>query len=246
MAKTKIYAHRGASGWDKQYAPENTMPAFEKAIEMGADGIEVDVQLSKDGHVVICHDERIDRTSSGVGWLKDYTLEELRRMSFSKGHPEFGNVPIPTLRELLDFLSPTGKELNIEFKNGVIYYEGLEEKTVAMIKEFNMEKRVIYSSFNHYSLKILKNTVPNARIGILTDQNFVSILEYVNMMQAEAIHPNYKNIDKLYIDNCHNNGTKVNIWTVDSLAEIKRFCEYGVDAIITDCPDNGRMIADTL
>ena len=68
MSKTKIFAHRGASGWDKKYAPENTMPAFEKAIEMGADGIELDVQLTKDSVIVICHDERIDRTSDGIGW----------------------------------------------------------------------------------------------------------------------------------------------------------------------------------
>lgn len=246
MTKTKIYAHRGASGWDTQYAPENTMPAFEKAVAMGADGIELDVQLTRDGEIVICHDEKIDRTSDGTGWLKDYTMKELREFSFSKPHPEYGNVKIPTLREFLEFFAPTGKELNIELKTGVILYDGLEEKTAAMVKEFDMEDRVIYSSFNHYSLKLLKDAVPKARIGLLMGQNFVDVPGYTTMMQAEAVHPNYQQIDKEYIDNCHAHGIKVNTWTVDPRVEMQRFCDYGVDVIITDCPDNGRKIADGL
>ena len=244
MTKTKIYAHRGASGWDTKYAPENTMPAFEKAIEMGADGIELDVQLTKDGVIVICHDERIDRTSDGIGWLKDYTLKELREFSFSKTHPEYGDIKIPTLREFLEFMAPTGRGLNIELKTGVIYYDGLEEKTAAMVKKFDMEDRVIYSSFNHYSLKLLKQIVPDARIGLLMGENFVDVPKYTAMMQAEAVHPYFKHIDKAYIENCHTHGLKVNTWTIDPLVELKRFCEYGVDIIITDCPDNGRKIAD--
>ena len=220
MTKTKIYAHRGASGWDKQYAPENTMPAFEKAVAMGADGIELDVQLTRDGEIVICHDEKIDRTSDGIGWLKDYTLKELREFSFSKPHPEYGNVKIPTLRDFLEFFSPTGKELNIELKTGVILYDGLEKKTAAMIREFDMEDRVIYSSFNHYSLKLLKDAVPEARIGLLMGQNFVDVPGYTTMMQAEAVHPNYQHIDKEYIDKCHAHGIKVNTWTVDPRVEM--------------------------
>lgn len=244
MAKTKIYGHRGASGWDSQYAPENTMPAFEKAIEMGADGIELDVQLTSDVEIVICHDEKIDRTSDGTGWLKDYTLKELREFSFSKPHPEYGNIKIPTLRELLEFLAPTGKELNIELKTGVIFYEGLEEKTADMVREFGMENRVIYSSFNHHSLKLLKQAVPDAHIGLLMGENFVDVPRYTTMMQAAAVHPYFQHIDKEYIDNCHAHGIKVNTWTVDSRLDIKRLCEYGVDIIITDCPDNGRRIVD--
>lgn len=244
MAKTKIFAHRGASGWDTKYAPENTMPAFEKAIEMGADGIELDVQLTKDGEIVICHDEKIDRTSNGTGWLKDYTLVELREFSFSKTHPEYGDIKIPTLREFMEFMAPTGKELNIELKTGIIFYDGLEERTAAMVREFGMEDRVIYSSFNHHSLKLLKMSVPDARIGLLMGENFVNVPEYPVMMKAEAVHPYYKHIDKDYIERCHANGIKVNTWTVDLLVELKRFCDYGVDIIITDCPDNGRKIRD--
>lgn len=103
--KTQVWAHRGASGWDKQYAPENTMSAFIKACEMGADGIELDVQLTKDGEIVIIHDETVDRVSNGTGWVKDYTLNEIRKLNFAKLHPEYGFTTIPTLQELFQFMS---------------------------------------------------------------------------------------------------------------------------------------------
>ena len=104
MKKPQVWAHRGTCGWDRQYAPENTMPAFEKAVQMGADGVELDVQLTKDGEVVICHDEWLDRTSNGHGELRELTLAELKRLDFSKTHPEYGFTPIPTLAEFLDFI----------------------------------------------------------------------------------------------------------------------------------------------
>lgn len=220
------------------------MPAFERAVRMGADGIETDVQLTKDGILVLTHDETIDRVSDGRGWVKDYTLEELRGFSFSKTHPEFGRVEIPTLEDLLYLLKDTDLELNLELKTSVIYYDGLEEKTADLVHKMGMDERVIYSSFNHYSLKLLKQAVPEARIGLLMGQNFVDVPGYTTMMQAEAVHPYYQHIDKAYIDKCHAHGIKVNTWTVDPRVEMQRFCEYGVDIIITDCPDNGRKIAD--
>lgn len=244
MEKTKVWAHRGASGWDTQYAPENTLEAFQKAIEMEADGVEMDVQLTKDGQIVICHDERIDRTSDGRGWIKDLTLKELRQYSFSKTHPEYGNVKIPTLAEFLELLRPAGLEINIELKTGVIYYDGLEERTAAIVADMGMQERVIYSSFNHYSLQKLKAAVPEARMGLLMGENFVDVPGYTDLLQAGAVHPYFQTIDKDYIVKCHGHGIKVNTWTVDSRIEMKRLAEAGVDAIITDCPDAARKIVD--
>ena len=244
MEKTKVWAHRGASGWDTQYAPENTLEAFQKAIEMEADGVEMDVQLTKDGQIVICHDERIDRTSDGSGWIKDLTLKELRQYSFSKTHPEYGNVKIPTLEEFLELLRPAGLEINIELKTGVIYYDGLEERTAAIVADMGMQDRVIYSSFNHYSLQKLKAAVPEARMGLLMGENFVDVPGYTDLLQAGAVHPYFQTIDKDYIVKCHSHGIKVNTWTVDSRIEMKRLAESGVDAIITDCPDAARKIVD--
>ena len=101
--KTLIWAHRGAS----QYAPENTLISFEKAVEMGADGVELDVQLTSDGTVVVAHDESLERVSDGTGYIKDHTFAELRRLNFNRVHPEYERAQIPTLEEVYDLLKPT-------------------------------------------------------------------------------------------------------------------------------------------
>lgn len=244
MAKTQVWAHRGASGWDVQYAPENTMPAFEKAEQMGADGIELDVQLTKDGEIVICHDERIDRTSDGSGWLKDYTLTELRRFSFSKTHPEYGVVAIPTLEEFFAFLQGNNLIANIELKTGVIYYDGLEEKTVSLARRMGVEQRIIYSSFNHYSLQKLKQIDPDAKIGLLCGENIIDVPEYPKRLCAMAVHPAFRTLANAYIRQCHDHGLAVHTWTVDVKSDMKHLCDVGIDAFITDCPDSGRRVAD--
>ena len=242
--QTAIWAHRGASGWDRQYAPENTMPAFRKAAEMGADGIELDVQLTKDGELVICHDERIDRTSRGRGWLRDFTLAELKKIDFGKPHVEYGFVEISTLREFLEFAKPLEIKVNIELKTGVIYYEGLEEKTFEMVKDFGMQERVIYSSFNHYSLKILRNHDPDAQIGLLMGDDFVRVPEDAERLKACAVHPPEHIVTKEYVEKCHAHGIKVHTWTVDNPTRMRQVVAMGVDAFITDCPDNGRRAVD--
>ena len=113
--KTKVWAHRGASA----YAPENTLEAFLLAAEQGADGVELDVQLTKDGEMVVVHDEEIDRVSDGSGFVKDYTLAELKNLNFNKTHLEYQNVKIPTLREVYEALKPTGMTINVELKTGI-------------------------------------------------------------------------------------------------------------------------------
>ena len=244
LVKTQVWGHRGADGWDVQYAPENTLPSFQKAIDMGADGIEFDVQLTKDGEIVICHDERIDRTSDGKGWLKDYTLKELKRFNFSKPHPEYGFVEIPTLEELLALIKSTNLTLNIELKTNMIYYDGLEEKTVQLVRKYDMDERVIYSSFNHYSLQKLKKLFPDAQVGLLMGENFVDVPGYPKRLGAMAVHPPVQPLTKEYIDKCHEYGLKVHTWTVDNLIMMHGVIAMGVDAFITDCPDNGRKIVD--
>ena len=113
--KTKVWAHRGASG----YAPENTLDAFRKAVEMGADGIELDVQMTKDGELVVIHDETIDRVSNGKGWVKDYTYEELKKFNFNKTHLEYTKEEIPTLEQVYLLIKPTNLTINVEIKTGI-------------------------------------------------------------------------------------------------------------------------------
>jgi glycerophosphoryl diester phosphodiesterase len=136
---TKVFAHRGASG----YEPENTLKAFKEAYEEGADGIELDVQLSKDGKVMIMHDEKLSRVTGKKGWLKDYMAADLVRMAVRSGLLN-NSAKIPSLEEVLRWAQPLNLEINIEFKTGVFAYPGIEEKVISMVKQMGMEKRVIY------------------------------------------------------------------------------------------------------
>jgi glycerophosphoryl diester phosphodiesterase len=260
VKKTKVWAHRGASGWDAQYAPENTMVSFQKALDMGADGIEFDVQITKDGEIVIAHDERIDRVSDHSGWLKDFTLQELKQMNFGEVHPEYGVVEIPTLEELFCWMKNNKLTMNIELKTGLIYYPYLEEKIIDLVEKFGLEKRILYSSFNHYSLKRIKEINPQvnhyslkrikeinpqAEIGLLCGEDFINIPDYPKKLQASAIHPSVDIAKKVgFIEKCHAAGLKVHVWTVDVKTDMKWMCEAEVDAFFTDCPDHARKIVD--
>ena len=142
----KNFAHRGFSG---KY-PENTMLAFEKAVEAGADGIELDVQLTKDGEIVIIHDETIDRTTDGKGFVADYTYEELKKFDASYIYTgKMGFNKIPALREYFEFVKDKNIVTNIELKTGINEYFGIEEKVWGLIKEYNLAEKIIISSFNH-------------------------------------------------------------------------------------------------
>ena len=163
----KIWAHRGCS----QLYPENTITAFEHAAKIkGLTGIELDIQLSKDGELVVIHDERVDRTTNGVGYVRDYTLKELGCLHIHTGLeiPEH----IPTMREVIELLKPemlaeNGIFLNIELKNSVYPYPGMEEKIVNMVHEYGIEDRIIYSSFYADSLVRLHGIDPDVRMGVL-------------------------------------------------------------------------------
>ena len=139
---TKIFAHRGASA----YAPENTLEAFSMAMEQGADGIELDVQLTKDGEAVVIHDETIDRVSDGKGYVKDYTLKELKAFSFNNHMETYAGTRIPTLQEVLELVKPGEMKVNIELKTGIFWYPDIEEKVLEIVTKNEMESRVIYSS----------------------------------------------------------------------------------------------------
>ncbi len=130
--KTKIWAHRGASG----HAPENTLEAFELAVRQGADGVELDVQLTRDGELVVIHDEEVDRVSGVKGFVKDFTLAELKKLNVNRPCPKYENVRIPTLREVYELLRPSGLEINVELKTGIFFYSGIEEKVLELSWEW--------------------------------------------------------------------------------------------------------------
>jgi len=296
-------AHRGYSG----KFDENTMLAFKKALEYNADGIETDVQLSKDGIPILIHDETLDRTTNGHGLVKDYTLDELKVFrtkseknvqalktdaldemkliktkivdeskfmetenikklnlssenhntskigAYTRDEIEYfqrkGGEEIPTLRELLEFVAHSDlKVLNLELKNSVIEYKGLEEKVLIMIDAYNLRDRVIVSSFNHRSLvKIRKLDEENNKfkrqastkkgiiLGALTESILVDVPRYLNDISVECYHPYFPSIlNKAYILEIKSAGIKVNTYTVNELEDMKKVIEVGVDSIITN------------
>ncbi len=162
---TKIFAHRGASG----HFPENTMLAFEKAIEAGADGIELDVQLTKDGRIVVIHDEKLNRTTTAAGFVKDTAYDVIRSATASANRKEeYGDVKVPLLSDVLSWAEKADFLINIELKNSVFRYEGMEEKVLEQIKRFGIEERIILSSFNHESLALCSRLAPEIERGGLT------------------------------------------------------------------------------
>ena len=172
--KTKVWAHRGASG----YAPENTLDAFRKAVEMGADGIELDVQMTKDGELVVIHDETINRVSNGKGWVKDYTYEELKKFNFNKTHLEYTKEEIPTLEQVYLLIKPTNLTINVEIKTGIVFYPGIEERVLELTERLGMKERVIYSSFNHYTIRKIKESDPQAKTGMLYEDGIIDAVDY--------------------------------------------------------------------
>ena len=234
---TAIWAHRGASA----YAPENTIPAFKLAIEQGADGIEFDVQRTADGHLVVIHDENINRTSNGFGKVVDLTLEELRRCDFSHGFVGFRKVRIPTLQETLELLAPTDLVINVELKNSIEPYPGLEDEALEIVREAGVLDRTIFSSFNHYSLANLRGRVGSHQIGLLFAESLFDPWRYAKMFGAGAIHPNRLAINHPhFMWLCHEAGVKAHVWTVDDEHEVEHMKALGVDAIITNFPDRPR------
>lgn len=239
--KTKVWAHRGASA----YAPENTLEAFGLAAEQKADGVELDVHLSKDGKLVVAHDETLERVSNAEGYLKDYTLEELKQFCFNKLHPEYEAARIPTLEEVYGLLKPTGLEINVEIKTGIFFYPGIEEKLIELERTMGMEGRILYSSFNHYSAMKMKKLDPGSRVGLLYSEGFIDVPGYAARLGADALHPALYDLQyEGYLEDCRKNNLLVHVWTVDEEEEIRALVQNGIDAVITNKPDVARRIVD--
>ena len=232
-----IWAHRGASA----YAPENTLPAFELAASMGADGVELDIQMTKDKQLVVCHDPRLERVSNGHGWVKDYTLDQLKALDFSGGKKDFEGVQIPTLAEVYDLLQDTGLTVNVELKKDVPF-SGMEKALLELTREKGYEDRVIYSSFNHLSLELIRVMNKQARIGYLLLKTIPNLVDSVQKLKVNALHIPYADLKKTgLLEKCQKAGIALNVWTVNTNDQARGCAELGINAMITDYPDKARQ-----
>jgi len=233
QAQTKIIAHRGFS----DIAPENTLSAFEKAIEIGADYFEVDVHQTKDNVLVVIHDKTIDRTCSNnkTGKISELNFSDLQnvRVGFScKFGNEFSNEKIPTLKEALEFAK--GKiKVCVELKA-----DEIENKVVELLNELDMINQVIVFAFNDKSLVKIKNLNPEIKTLFLKNHTNIKTLDFVKEIHANAIGVGYDTkITKEFILYAHKNNIKVFKWTVNKEQEMKELIDLNIDGIITNRPD---------
>ena len=239
-----IFGHRGASG----YAPENTLEAFELAARMGAQGVELDVHICASGELVVAHDETVDRVSDGSGRIMDHSLTQLKRLTFNRTHPEVAGARIPLLSEVVELLRPTGLQINIELKNSLIAYPGMEEEVIALAaKEFSLD-RIIFSSFSHASMVHVKETDRSLICGLLYSASMVRPWEYAKALGMDAIHPDFSEVITPG-GNCeaaHREGILVHTWTVNDEAYMDRVLEEGADILITNRPDTAAERRDRM
>ncbi|MEA3345532.1 MAG: glycerophosphodiester phosphodiesterase [Chloroflexota bacterium] len=241
--RTLIFAHRGAS----YRAPENTLSAFRLARDMGADGIELDVQLSRDGVPVVIHDATVDRTTDGSGTVADLTLAELKRLDAGSWFSsEFAGERIPTLNEVFSVRrtdgTAVGQDLSLNLELKVVETEavGLEEAVGSLIARCGMEDRVLISSFSPLALQRMRRVnyhLPLALIyGLSLPQ--AELERWVQELQPlAALHPEHRLVDEAHLAWAWERNCRVNVWTVDELEETQRLLTLGVDGLFTNQPD---------
>lgn len=229
-----IFAHRGASF----EAPENTLPAFELALKQGCKAIELDVHLTKDGQIVVCHDDDIERTTDGMGLIKEMTLEELRqRDAGSWFSEEYEGSRIPTLGEVLA-LCHQDITINIEIKNVPYFHQGIEAKVIEEIKKHDFMQNTIISSFDHQALLRTQHIAPDVKLGVLLANHLIEPWKYIEYsgIKAYSIHPICTFVDEAFMHACHQAGFKVFPFTVDERRMYQYLDELKVDGIFTNIP----------
>lgn len=226
MDKILKIGHRGAKG----YEPENTLTSFEKAIAMGADGVELDVHLSLDGQLIVIHDETIDRTTKGKGIVNQLTLQELKSFRINGQHE------IPTLEEVFDLVKQRCF-INIELKN-----QDTAEQVVSLIERYILDKKWNYnhflvSSFDWHALQQVRFLNPEIRIGVLTETDLDLAISFARFMEAEALHPDYQLLNSENVAKIQEKGIHVFPWTVNEKKDIQKMKSFKVNGIITDFLD---------
>ena len=246
LKRVGIWAHRGCSMMN----PENTLLAFKKAAELdGITGIEFDVQLTKDGEIVVIHDERVDRTTDGTGNVRDYTLAELKKLSITGDDDSYR---IPTLREVLELLKPycmnKGLKLNIELKNSVVRYESMEQKVIDMVSEYDIESYVVYSSFNHDSIGLVRQLKADADVAYQAG-DYHRCMDGIRKYGGTTIHPAQWGmpVNKTDVEAIQKAGMRVRMWngseplygqcrTLPDM-DLREYCRLGATDIFTNAPE---------
>jgi glycerophosphoryl diester phosphodiesterase len=243
LKRPLIIAHRGACA----HAPENTLAAFRLALEYGADGFELDAKLSLDGHVMVIHDQTVDRTTDGNGKVRELTLAQLKKLDAGSYFDlQFAGEPLPTLEEV--FAELGAKTLiNVELTNYASPLDALPDLVADLVIRHGLQERVLFSSFHPLNLVRIRRRLPVTPAAILTEEGKASHWLYSilgRLAAPKVAHPHFSDITRVYLEREHRTGRRVNTWTVNDSDEIKRLINMGIDGIITDDPRRAREILE--
>lgn len=239
LSPPMIIGHRGASG----YVPENTLAAFLEAHNMGVDAVELDVQMTADGELVVLHDETLDRTTSGVGWVGFYTLDEVKKLDAGSWFdPRFKREKVPTLAQALDHARKWAYGLYIELKDPADY-PGIEQKVADLLKRENRELpgQAIVISFDHAAIRKMREISPHLTLGALYLHGpyFPSQVTRNQTADAQVILPHWPSalLNPYMVRRLREQGKLVVVWTADHPVVARMLAYVGVDGIITNVPD---------
>jgi glycerophosphoryl diester phosphodiesterase len=222
MKRVSIVAHRGASA----YEPENTIKSFERAFQLGADFVELDVRMSKDGVLVVIHDEAVDRTTNGSGLVRELTLRELRLLDAGRGEK------IPTLKEVLELFKETKHRFFVEVKE-----PGLEEKLLKDLIEQQAEDRVVITSFYHTAIKKMSERRKNIKCGVIFACQPVNPENLATHAKASILLPKLEYVNAEMVSRAHKNNLNIIPWPINNENDAKKMIDLNVDGIVTDKPD---------
>ncbi len=231
--RVRVVGHRGAMG----YCPENTLASFERALELGADWIELDVHLSRDDALIVIHDETLDRTTDGHGLVRDHTLAELSSLDAGNGER------IPTLDDVLAWARDRGTVVDIEIKNAPLFYAGIEDAVVSSVRNMNMVDNVIVISFDHAAVKRVKDIEPRIATGVLYACRPIDAgVALAHAAAADALLPQWAFVTREDVSRAHEAGLAVAPWATSDRKVVGHLIDCGVDAIATNHPDEVRRV----
>ena len=230
----KIFAHRGYSS---KY-PENTMAAFKAVAKLPVDGVELDVHLTKYNQVVVIHDEKINRTSNGKGYVKDMTLKDLRKFDFGSWFSsKFRGEKIPTLQEVLQLFKDTHHRINIELKSDSFIYSGLEELVLKEIEEFGARDRILISSFDHEAVKRMVEIAPDIESAPLFSHGILNMVRYRSLIPSKSLHVSFRAATRRPVLEAIKAKVPVRVYTINKKEQAEVLFNLGAEAIITDYPE---------
>jgi len=240
--RVQVVAHRGASG----YAPETTLEAYDLALKMGVDFVEMDIHMTRDGVLVAIHDADVRRTTDGQGWISELTVSGLKKMDagswFNRAHRrkarhEYKGIRVPTLQEVLDLVKDSSAGCYIEIKNPERYPGNLESELLSILRATRMERRTRVLSFSARSIGKINALDSSVQTSLLVSRRTRDPVSATLQLRADELGIRYDLATPGIADAAHKKGLSLSVWTVDRKPDMERMIRMGADRIITNYPD---------